>query len=99
MAEQWRKITSAPSASYRNRIQVFVYVSDKALAERETIRVLCDCNARTPYQTASHTNICTCQNCSKVIGIWGISGGPGKVPLRRSDGDTRVVSIQGFDSR
>jgi hypothetical protein len=94
----YRQVTSAPSDEDRKRCNLIAYVADEALSAKEKVNVRCNCGALAPYHTISSTNVCECSRCGSRIGICGISGGPGLVPFRLSDGSTGEVPIQGFEA-
>ena len=94
---EYRRITSMPSEEDKLRCQIFAYVGADVLAERETVDILCNCKAKTPYRTGSGTNVVECGSCGTIIGVLGVEGGPGGIQYTSSDGTVRAIAVQGYD--
>ena len=93
---QERRITSAPSDFDRQRCQSFAYVGSEPLASGRTLEIHCNCGSIARYDSTRGTNVCQCETCGTVIGMYGVSGGPGSVPYRTATGETGDVPIQGY---
>jgi hypothetical protein len=97
MNGSYRRVTSAPKDDDRQRCQIYAYVGDGALSGKSVVNIHCNCGGVVSYDTATLTNVSTCQNCGLTIGIMGVTGGPGRIPIKNADGSTGSVPIQGFD--
>lgn len=93
---QERRITSAPSDQDRQRCNTFAYVGSEPLASGQTLQIHCNCGQMASYDSKLGTNVCQCKTCGTVIGMYGVSGGPGSVPYRTATGETGEVPIQGY---
>lgn len=86
--------TSAPSDEDRKKCELMAFVAAKSLERCETLRITCNCNSEVDYATRLATNICTCGNCGRTIGLLGVAGNGRRIPVRDPDGTPRTAPIQ-----
>jgi hypothetical protein len=91
--------TSVPNPEYDGQYPLIAYVASKALARQAEVAIQCNCGAWVIYKPATSSNVCRCQACQTLIGIFGISGNATEMPVSHEPkGPLRFVPIYGARS-
>ena len=97
MTDTPRTITSSASPEDQPRLQTLAVVAQSALDGGRTLSIRCNCGKKATSPSPGRNNVCECEHCGAIIGLLGVSGGPGHVLMQKPDGTEQGFPVQGFD--